>query len=278
MIQSYPISVTLLHNLYCGKSTMSQSFITSLSHQQLLGLSEGHLCHLPEHGDIKVHQAVLSPLSELMSASRRAGFDLRVVSGFRSYHRQLMIWNNKCRGLRHTYDAQGKPLDLSCLSSQQKIYAILRWSALPGASRHHWGSDCDIYDAAAVSASYQLQLQPEEYLGDGPFAPMMHWLHHYLQENNSPDFYRPYCIDHKREANADASNYPQGVAVEPWHISYRPVSTICAQQLSLSLLREQLQSSTAEGGIDEKVTILRCLDDIYMRYIDLADTHDPIER
>ncbi|MCZ8486094.1 D-alanyl-D-alanine carboxypeptidase family protein [Vibrio lentus] len=30
-------------------------------------------------------------------------------------------------------------------SEQQKLSAILRWSALPGASRHHWGCDFDVF-------------------------------------------------------------------------------------------------------------------------------------
>ena len=33
-----------------------------------------------------------------------------------------------------------------------RIDAILCWSALPGGSRHHWGTDCDVIDAAALPA------------------------------------------------------------------------------------------------------------------------------
>ncbi len=39
------------------------------------------------------------------------------------------------------------------------MQAILRWSALPGASRHHWGTDIDVYDRGCSSgAAYALQL------------------------------------------------------------------------------------------------------------------------
>ena len=39
----------------------------------------------------------------------------------------------------------------------------MRWSAIPGSSRHHWGTDLDVYDAAAVTPDYQVQLTPQEW-------------------------------------------------------------------------------------------------------------------
>ncbi len=42
--------------------------------------------------------------------------------------------------------------------------AILRWSALPGGSRHHWGCDFDVYARNLLPPGTQLQLEPWEYL------------------------------------------------------------------------------------------------------------------
>ncbi len=39
---------------------------------------------------------------------------------------------------------------LASSAEAERVAAILVWSALPGASRHHWGTDCDVIDAAAL--------------------------------------------------------------------------------------------------------------------------------
>jgi len=43
------------------------------------------------------------------------------------------------------------------LRASEKIASILRWSALPGTSRHHWGTDLDIIDAKALTAEMKVQ-------------------------------------------------------------------------------------------------------------------------
>ena len=243
--------------------------MSHLSVQQLLGCHENHLALLPGHGNIKMHREVIAPLGELIKASQVAGFNLRVASGFRSFERQQLIWNKKCLGERPVLDADGFELDVNQLSAEQKIFAILRWSALPGASRHHWGSECDIYDAAAIDADYQLQLHPDEYTGNGPFAPMMVWLEQYLQQTS--DFYRPYWDNPSNETLQGVS---QRVAPEPWHLSYRPIALECEKQLSLSLLREHLQG---EENLEEKQLLLAVLDKIYDRFVRLPNVGDEFE-
>ena len=97
----------------------------------------------------------------------------------------------------------------------------------PRASRHHWGTDFDIYDASAMPEGYQIQLTPDEAQGDGLFAPMHDWLDEYLESGES-DFYRPYSVD------------KGGIAPERWHLSYRPIADQYAQMLSRELLEPSL--------------------------------------
>src|SRR5690606_23241791 len=88
-----------------------------------------------------VHRELIPAWNELVAEARRAGFDLAIASGFRDYRRQLAIWNDKADGRRPLLDEHGEPLDAGALAPWPLARAILRWSALPGASRHHWGSD-----------------------------------------------------------------------------------------------------------------------------------------
>ena len=240
----------------------SLSLSSSLLRSQLLGCSDDHVAALPSHAGIKVHREVLGPLAQLIGDAKQAGFQLQVASGFRHFDRQLLIWNSKCSGHRAILDDTGHAIDVSKLTSIEKVCAILRWSALPGASRHHWGTDVDIYDVAAIPPNYQLQLHPDEYTGTGLFAPMMTWLDDYLQQQGAPDFFRPYLQDNG------------GVSPELWHLSYRPVASRYEQQYSLSLLRDYLSALTSKEKklgalLEEQEAVLENLPSIYQRFITL---------
>ena len=52
----------------------------------------------------------------------------------------------------------GQKLDITLLSEEDKINSILRWSALPGGGKHHWGTDFDVYDRGALSDGTVLKL------------------------------------------------------------------------------------------------------------------------
>ena len=84
----------------------------------------------------------------MRAAAAADGIDLVAFSSFRDFDRQLAIWNGKFRGERPMQDRAGRPLDALALTPAERVAAILWWSALPGASRHHWGTDIDVMDAA----------------------------------------------------------------------------------------------------------------------------------
>ena len=104
------------------------------------------------------------------------GFDLRAASAFRDYDRQAHIVNEKWLGHRAVGSDAGDVLQREALSDLQWLDAILRFSALPGTSRHHWGTDMDIWDAAAVDDGFRLSLTAAEYGPGGVFEGMTQWL------------------------------------------------------------------------------------------------------
>ncbi|MDD4976716.1 MAG: M15 family metallopeptidase, partial [Bacteriovorax sp.] len=156
-----------------------------------------------------VHREMNQSLVNLFNAAKNDGFDLAITSTFRSYETQKIIWNEKSLGLRAVLDSNSIPVDLSTKSSEEILFLILRWSAIPGGSRHHWGTDLDVYDKKAVSADYKVQLVPSEYESQGPFYQSTKWLNENMERFG---FFRPYSRD------------CGGIAPEPWHLSYRPVS------------------------------------------------------
>lgn len=185
----------------------------------------------------------------LKARAKTAGIELCIASGFRGFERQQLIWNAKARGERPLLSSDGQPLDASSLDAPALCHAILRWSALPGGSRHHWGTDMDVYDLASLTADYSLQLVPEEYTAGGPFAEFNAWFSG-LDARQSEGFIRPYLVDHG------------GIAVEPWHLSYAPLANELEQSMSL----EQLSSELRGCGIELEETVLQLLPELYERY------------
>jgi LAS superfamily LD-carboxypeptidase LdcB len=244
---------------------MEHSSLSPFLAQELLGCTQRHLCdlseRLPKQIGVKVHVSLAEPLQQLVDDAKTAGFDLRIASGFRGFERQRLIWNRKCRGEKPVLDAQGDVIDVQSLTPWEKVQAILHWSALPGASRHHWGTECDIFDAAAISEDYQLRLHPDEYQPDGVFGDMMQWLEPYLKKDSSPEFYRPYWEGNNIQTN--------GVMPEPWHISYRPVAEVYEKQYCPELLARYLRGLPKDKQLAEQATILENIDAIYQQYIKL---------
>lgn len=218
-----------------------------LTPEQLTGRDESHI---EWHDKIGLIPECWRAFEALQARAAEAGFDLQAASGYRSFDRQLMIWNAKAGGERVVHDDDNCPIHMHDLDDVDKVCAILRFSALPGASRHHWGTDLDVFDAAAMPEDYELQLSPEEVAEDGMFGPLHAWLDEIIDAGDAEGFYRPYDIDRG------------GVAVERWHLSYAPIARRCESLLSDRLLADAI--SSCELVLADSV--LAELPDLFPRY------------
>jgi LAS superfamily LD-carboxypeptidase LdcB len=215
----------------------------------LLGKTQEHLVPL-EGTKFLVHNRMLQDYLRLQNSAKEAGFDLQVISAFRDYDRQLKIWNAKASGERPLLDDFEKPLDYSKLSPTEIVFAILRWSAIPGCSRHHWGSDIDVYDGNTQTAA-DVKLVPSECENSGPASALHSWLDMQFAQNNSFGFFRPFASDRG------------GVSPERWHLSYYPVSRRMIDEFSFSIFKNNLQNS----DVMFKELLLEKADEIFQRYI-----------
>lgn len=181
---------------------------------QYLYQKRPELFGLKESGKSQHHFLNDSCFKGFLDLKKRASeqdLELAIVSSFRSFEAQKNIWNKKARGERELLNDQGQPLEYNQLSKEEMVAAILRWSAFPGLSRHHWGTDLDVFDEKALKSyqeefpDYQIQLVPSEYESGGPFEELGAFLKEELARS---EFFRPYEQD------------LGGVAIEPWHISH----------------------------------------------------------
>ncbi len=191
---------------------------------------------------------VCEAFKKMQGAASKDNVDISIVSSYRSFERQLEIWQNKWSGKVILLDVNEKALDASTLSDQEKILAILTWSALPGASRHHWGTDLDVYDKKSIEQrQHDFKLVCSEY-DHGPCTLLNNWLNKNAGEFG---FTRPY------------SEYNGGIAREPWHLSFQSsADKMRAVQNKHSLLANLQKTDIL--GLD---TILSNIDNIYQRFI-----------
>jgi LAS superfamily LD-carboxypeptidase LdcB len=225
---------------------------------ELTGRARTHIIEL-DTPRCALHYEAVAAFLGMRDAARAEQIDLQAVSSFRDYDRQLLLWNRKWRGERPLHDRGGALLDHASLSQPQLVDAILSWSAIPGGSRHHWGSDIDVIDAAASPEGYQVQLVPGEYAADGVFARLTAWLDLNMGRFG---FFRPYGSDRG------------GAGIEPWHLSYAPVAREAVEALSLSVLR----SAIAQGDMLGKEAVLERLPEIYTRFMLSVDPPSLPER
>lgn len=218
-----------------------------------VGQSDAHLCPEAEAAVIggRLHRDVVDPFLALQGAASAAGFALTSLSAFRPFERQLSIWNRKVAGALPVLDSDGRPIDITALTPRTLVFAILRWSALPGGSRHHWGTDIDVYDAAATPEGHEVQLIPAEVDAGGMHAPLHEWLDARVATGTAFGFYRPYDLDRG------------GVAPERWHLSHAPVAIHFARLLTPDLL----QATIAGADMLLKDVVLEHLDEIHDRFV-----------
>ncbi|MDP9084958.1 MAG: M15 family metallopeptidase [Pseudomonadota bacterium] len=222
-----------------------------MNRAELTGKVRSHIIELAAP-ECALHVHAVAPFLNLRRAALADGFDLSPVSSFRDFSRQLSIWNGKFSGEKPLLDEFGRTLDADQLSPMERVDAILLWSALPGASRHHWGTDLDLIDRNAAAPGYRVQLTPEEFATSGPFAAMAEWLDVNAQRFG---FFRPF------------RGVLSGVQPEPWHFSFAPLADEARRRLTPAVLREAIDAAPLLG----KEQVLARLEELHARYVAAID-------
>jgi LAS superfamily LD-carboxypeptidase LdcB len=210
--------------------------------------------HVVQRDDLKaaVHPRALAAFLAMKADAAAAGIDIAITSAFRDFEAQQRIWNLKWRGERTLYDADGNAREHAALAPEALMEAILCWSALPGASRHHWGTEIDVVDAAAMPEGYRVQLLPSECEPGGVFHALHRWLDAHMGRYG---FFRPY------------RSFRGGVHPEAWHLSYAAVAQPALEALTPALLRDAVAASDMLG----KDTVLARIDELHARYVANVD-------
>lgn len=221
--------------------------IVRLDALQLTGRDRGHIVDLASPRCM-LHTAVVDAFLALREHAAGEGIDLLPQSSFRDFERQRRIWNAKYRGERPALDRRGRVVAMGRLAPERRVAMILLWSALPGASRHHWGSDIDVVDGGVVAGGYRPKLERTEFMRGGRFFALSRWLSGNMRRYG---FYRPYV------------RAGSGVQPEPWHLSFAPVARRALPLLTVDVLARAIEGAGVEG----EAAILEQLPTIHKRYV-----------
>lgn len=159
------------------------------------------------------------------SAAREEGIFLQIRSATRNFDYQKSIWERKWKG--DTTIENGENLSETTADSVERALKILRYSSMPGSSRHHWGTDIDLNNFS------------NKYFESGEGLIMYEWL-----QKNGPKygFRQPYT--------AKGVDRPDGYNEEKWHWSFYPVSDVltkyAAENLRNEMIKGFLGSETAQ--------------------------------
>lgn len=162
--------------------------------------------YVKAQGDYLLHKAAFEDFQKMEKAAKADGINLTILSSLRDFDHQLAIWNGKASGERVIRDDDEMIVNIMDFSKEEIMRAIMRFIAVPGLSRHHFGTDVDLFDKDAIEEGVRVSLVASEYEPEGPFAKLSQWL---VQNCEDYGFYLPYSHDNGK------------LAREPWHISHK---------------------------------------------------------
>ena len=171
---------------------------------------------------ILLEKETYSAFIKMKDAAEKDGIIIKLVSGFRDFYRQQMIWNNKYKKFTNEFSLDGPTA----------IKEIIRFSTIPGTSRHHWGTEIDIIDKNFENEKDLLI--SKKYEEGGIFNSLKKWM-----DKNSKrfGFYIVYDDDSNR----------QGFEYEPWHYTYKPVSDLYQAEFLKLDLKSIISKTRIEG-------------------------------
>ena len=171
---------------------------------------------------ILLEKETYSAFVKMKDAAEKDGIIIKLVSGFRDFYRQQMIWNNKYRKFTNEFSLDGPTA----------IKEIIRFSTIPGTSRHHWGTEIDIIDKNFENEKHLLI--SKKYEEGGIFNSLKKWM-----DKNSKRFGFYIVYD-------DDSNRP-GFEYEPWHYTYKPISDLYQREFLKLNLKSIISKTKFEG-------------------------------
>lgn len=168
---------------------------------------------------------------KMQEKAKSEGVTLTIISATRNFNYQKTIWEAKWQGKRLV---NGLNLSNFKGSDREKAELILKYSSMPGTSRHHWGTDVDFNSVDG------------NYFDTKEGAKVYNWL---LINAKDFGFCQPYIAFGEKRSS--------GYQEEKWHWSYLPLAS-----KFLTDYKEQIDYSDIQGFLgDDQAKALNVIHD-----------------
>lgn len=182
------------------RGRIPRNHVPRLTAAQLTGIAQPpRMLKDPASGQW-AQKPVMEAYARMKRDARKAGFELVLVSGWRSFEGQRRIWNRK-------WD---KAIVKGSDDPWQIIRFILRYTSVPGYSRHHWGTELDLSESS-LGLSGSDALDP----GNKRAERFYQWM-----RRNAPRY--GFCQPYRGTGIVQA---------EPWHWSYASLAGSYEEQV-----------------------------------------------
>ena len=206
-----------------------------ISKEFLLGkynpAEDSNFVRIPSHMSLRkglyCHRETFNAFNELREAALEDGINLKITSAMRSFHYQKQIWERKWQ-MYHMGTTDDIAADI------HTVLTIMRYSSMPGTSRHHWGTELDLN---STEVNYWLT-------GEG--KQIFQWL---CEHAGQYGFFQPY------DNSAERTGYEE----ERWHWSYKPLSDIYLKAYTHNINSSELHGFHGSYLVDSL--------DILQRYV-----------
>jgi len=214
------IESTLLGTVGLGliPKVMQYNLLNDISYQELIGKGNPVLYGT----DYKIRSEAYLAFKKMVSSAKISGIQIQSVSSYRSFKRQNQIWKRKFLSNQQ-----------KGLSPSNNVKKIIEYSTIPGTSRHHWGTDLDLIDISVDRPASVLQ--PKHFEDGGCFRKFKLWMD---QNANRYGFHLVYTDTKNRK----------GFKYEPWHYSYKPLSSEYLKAYRKLDLNTLINSENIEGN------------------------------
>ena len=156
-----------------------------------------------------LNRQVYEAYIKMWEAANQDGIKLVIISGARTFLTQKIVWNRRWN-------------ESTLPEGPGRVKNRLRYSALPGCSRHHWGTDID------------LNANRTDYWRTTTGKKVYQWL---CENAHKFGFYQPYTT----KGAVGSGLREKGHEEEKWHWSYYPLASIYMKEFAETLTEEDLK-------------------------------------
>lgn len=154
---------------------------------------------------------------KMYQAAKKDGVSLKIISAARTFEEQKWIWEDKWKKNKAQFPAD---------TSLSKY--IMQYSAMPGTSRHHWGTEVDLNSTS------------DSYFATATGAKVYEWL-----VNHAGTY--GFCQTYDNKGMSRHSGYNE----EKWHWSYFPISDSLLTQYAKMVQYAHIQGFSGDNTAKE---------------------------